>query len=181
MERLEPIDPAAAEDSTSRLLSDVADELGMVPNVLLTMAHSPDVLEGYVAFRRKVRAGVLGDDLRERIALAVSASNGCKYGLAQHAAMGLAAGLSDEDIADSRRASSPDRRVEAVLQFAQRVARGAVDPAETGVARLRRAGFDDRAVAEILATVALTMVENYFNKAAGTFVDYPSDDTTSTW
>jgi alkylhydroperoxidase family enzyme len=41
------------------------------------------------------------------------------------------------------------------------------------VAKLRKAGFADGEIAEILANIGLTLFTNYFNLVAGTEVDFP--------
>ena len=109
----------------------------------------------------------------EQIAITVAEVSGCDYGLAAHSAVGKVVGLSDQDILDSRQGTSPDRRVDAALQFARTVLhqRGRVGDRE--VARLRRAGYGDGEIAEIVANVALNLFSNYFNHVAGTVVDFP--------
>lgn len=137
------------------------------------MANSPAVLEAYLGFSGALAKGALSARLREQIALAVGESNNCQYCLAAHTALGRMAGLSDEQIADSRRGSSPDRKTEAALAFATKVVseRGLVD--DDDVAQLRAAGFDDGDIAEIVANVSLNIFTNYLNHIAETEIDFP--------
>ncbi len=174
MTRLRPTDLETATGRTKELLEEVRAELGMVPNLIRTMAQSPAVLEGYLGLSRALAAGRLPATLREQIALTVAEANGCAYCLAVHSALGRMAGLSEEAIRDSREGVSPDRAVEATLQFARRVVekRGQVD--DRGLARLRRAGYGDGEIAEVLGQVALSVFTNYFAQVAGTAVDFPT-------
>jgi alkylhydroperoxidase family enzyme len=41
------------------------------------------------------------------------------------------------------------------------------------VQEVRMAGFDDGAIAEVVANVALTIFTNYFNSVADTEIDFP--------
>ena len=49
--------------------------------------------------------------------------------------------------------------------------RGAV--AEADLDEVRGAGFDDAAIAEVVANVALHVFTNYFNRMAETDLDFP--------
>jgi len=112
---------------------------------------------------------------RERIALATAEFNGCDYCLAAHSYIGRnMAKLSDSDIAAARDFSAPDAQAQAALRFAHRVAaeRGHVSDAE--LAAVRAAGFDDAAIVEIVANVALNVLTNYLNNVAATDLDFPA-------
>ena len=146
----------------------------MVPNFIRTLAHSPAALEGYLSFNSALARGILPTELREQIALTVAEVNQSDYCLAAHLAVGKSVGLSDEEIADSRRGESPDRRTAAALRFVRRVVeyRGWVDQDE--VTRLRDTGYGDAEIAEILAHVGLNLLTNYFNHVVETEVDFPA-------
>jgi uncharacterized peroxidase-related enzyme len=145
----------------------------MVPNVIRTLANSQAVLDAFLAFSSRLEQGVLPADLRELIAVAVSEANGCEYCLAAHSAFGKAAGLSEEEITDGRRGTSPDRRVEAVLRFVRAVIEKRGWVSDDDLARLRGAGYSDEEIVEIMANVALNMFTNYFNHVVDTIVDFP--------
>jgi alkylhydroperoxidase family enzyme len=77
------------------------------------------------------------------------------------------------EIAAARNGESRDPAAQAALTFARRVldARGHVADAELGA--VRAAGFDDAAVIEIVANVALNVLTNYINSMAQTDIDFP--------
>ena len=128
MPRLWPIDRQTAPAAMQKLLADVEEKLGMVPNLIATMAQSTSVARGYLDLAESLSSGVLAEPLREQIALAVSQANGCDYCVAGHSAVGSSIGLTEDELRDARNATSPDRKTEAVLQFARRIVdtRGAV-------------------------------------------------------
>jgi len=173
MPRLRAISPDDASGRARQLLEGVHAKLGMTPNLMRTMANAPAVLDAYLAFTGALAKGSLSVRLREQIALAVAEANGCEYCLAAHAAVGKAAGLSDEDLRDSRRAVSPDRRAAAALRFARRIVdeRGWVT--NDDLARARRADLTDGEIAEIVANVAANLFTTYLNHVAETEVDFP--------
>ncbi len=83
------------------------------------------------------------------------------------------AGLSDQDILDSRKGTSTDPKTDALLRFARTVVakQGVVDDAD--VEAVRAAGYGDAEIAEVVAHVALNIFTNYFNNVAGTAIDFP--------
>ena len=121
MPRLPAVSPEHAAGRAKELLGGVQATLGMIPNLTRTMANSPAVPEAYLNFIGALAMGSLPATLREQIALAVAEVNGCDYCLAAHATTGKMVGLNHQDILDSRQGISPDRRVEAALQFARTV------------------------------------------------------------
>ena len=174
MSRLPALDPATATGSAKRLLQDVEKKLGFAPNIMQTMANSPAALEGYLNFSGALSKGTFSPKFREQIALTVSELNNCQYCLAAHAAIGRMAGLSEEAITDSRRGESPDHKEEAALAFTRKVVSNRGWVTDEDVTKLRRVGFNDGELTELMANIGLTMFTNYFNHVAGTHVGFPS-------
>lgn len=162
--------PAASQPP----LEGVKKQLGSVPNLFRTVANSPAALQGYLGLNGALAKGKLSAATRERIALTVAQINGCGYCLSAHSyiAKNLAK-LDDGEIAANRDASSGDPRAEAALRFAAKVvqARGRVSDAD--VSEVKRAGYDDAEVIEIVAHVALNTLTNYVNEVAKTDIDFP--------
>ena len=173
MPRLKAIETAEADPKAKALLEGVDRKMGMTPNLMRTMANSPAVLEAYLGFRNALGAGVLSPKLREQIALTVSELNGCNYCLSAHSALGKMVGLGDEEIADSRRGVSPDRKTEAVLQFARKLVSERGWVSDDDMATVRAAGTSDAEIAEVVGHVAANIFSNYFNHVADTEVDFP--------
>ena len=173
MPRLKAIGTTEADPKAKALLEGVQKRMGITPNTMRTMANSPAVLEAYLGFGNALRAGVLSAKLREQIALTVSELNGCQYCLSAHSALGKMAGLGDEEIADSRRGVSPDRKTEAVLRFARKVVSERGWVSDDDMATARAAGTSDAEISEIVAHVAVNIFSNYFNHVAQTELDFP--------
>jgi uncharacterized peroxidase-related enzyme len=173
MQRVQPVDPQHAEGHVQELLEAVRRKLGMVPNLTRALAASPAVLEAYLGLSGALGRGVLPARVQEQLALAVGEANHCDYCLAAHSAIGKRLGLTDQEVLDSRRGVSADPQTEALLRFARAVVgkRGQVDDAD--LAAVRKVGYGDAEIAEVVAHVALNVLTNYFNHVAGTTIDFP--------
>lgn len=173
MTRITAVDRHDADESVRRNFDAIEKKLGVVPNMMRTMAQSPRVLEGYLGLSGALSHGRLPTTLQEQIALAIAEANACDYCLSAHTALGRGAGLSDEQLASSRDGRAANAKENAALQFALAVLhhRGGVSDDE--LARIRAVGFSDGEIAEIIAHVALNVFTNYFNRAADTEIDFP--------
>lgn len=117
--------------------------------------------------------GKISPALGEQIAVAVANRNACNYCLAAHTALGRKAGVSTDTLYAAQAGQSSDPGTKAALDFALKVvdARGQID--ETDIQAMRDAGFDDEAIVEIMAHVALNLFTNYVNVAFAVPVDFP--------
>jgi uncharacterized peroxidase-related enzyme len=173
MSRIKAVNPQTAASRSKELLDAVKQKLGMVPNMTRVMAHSPATLDGYLGLSGALATGALPAKVREQLALVVSEANGCDYCLAAHTAVGKAVGLTPEQIRDARLGGAVDTRTDALLRFARKVVEARGNVADADLAAVRAAGWDDAAVAEVVAHVALNVFTNYFNTVADTDLDFP--------
>ena len=173
MSRIIAVDREAADTSVGRNFDAIERRLGIVPNMMRTMAQSPRVLEGYLGLSGALSRGLLPAGLQEQIALAIAEANACDYCLSAHSALGRNAGLSNAQIDDSREGRAADPKAGAALRFALAVLQHRGGIGDDELARVRAAGFADGEIAEIIAHVALNVFTNYFNRAAGTDIDFP--------
>ena len=148
----------------------------MVPNLIATLAQSPAAAQAYLGFSQPLAGGVIPAQLREQLALTVSEANQCGYCLAAHSAIGASVGLSDDQLRDARTASSPDRKTEVALKFARRTVDAKGFVSDSDITEMRDAGYDDEAIVEVVAHVALTIFTNYFNQVAQTDIDFAEVD-----
>jgi uncharacterized peroxidase-related enzyme len=174
MERIESIRSHEATGKSKVLLDDIKKLLGMTPNMMRSMAQSPAVLEGYLKFSESLSAGELSAKLREQIALVVAESNGCTYCLSTHSAMGQIIGMSQEEILDSRRGESCESKSLTALRFALKLVTKHGQVSDNDLSQIRKGGFSEGAIVEIIANVALNLLTNYFNLVAEPEVDYPT-------
>jgi uncharacterized peroxidase-related enzyme len=174
MSRIPAINPEHATGHAAKLLQGVESKLGFAPNIMRTMANSPAVLQGYLDFSQALSKGNLSAKLREQVALAVSEVNNCQYCLAAHSAIGRSVGLSDEAIRDSRKAESTDPKEATVLAFARKIVEDRGWVSDEDLTKLRKLGFSQGDIVELIANISLTLFTNYFNYVAETEVDFPT-------
>ena len=176
MPRFNIVTQDTANADQAPLLDAVKSGLGMVPNFLGILAHSPDALQSFLGLHNIAGNGALDPAIRERIALVVAQDNACEYCLSAHSAMGRKAGLDADEIAAARQATSADVRAEAAVQFAQalNVNRGDITDAE--LAEVRAAGFSDAEIVEIITHVGMNFLTNVIGKASQVDIDFPKVD-----
>jgi len=176
MSRLTQIAPDTATGKTKELLDAVQSKLGLVPNMVRAMANSPAALNAYVQFSGALAGGSLSARNREQIALAVGQVNECNYCLSAHSALGKMAGLTPDQIRDSRQGTAADGKTDALLHFARKLVETRGQVSDGDVNAVRQAGFTDGEIAEAVGNVALNIFTNYFNHVAATDIDFPKAD-----
>jgi uncharacterized peroxidase-related enzyme len=174
MPNIYPVDPARP-GAAAAIISKVKAKLGGVPNIFATMAQSPAVLEGYLAFNGALNAGVLSASLREQIALAVAGENKCDYCASAHTVLAKGTGINASEAKLNLGGDATDPRVAAILKFARAVvrSRGRFPENARSLNALRNEGVSDGEIVEILAHVGLNLFTNYFNHVADTEIDFP--------
>ena len=174
MSNLPLIDPASAPAPVADLLAAVQRNLGVTPNMTKAMANSQALLGGYLALSGALGKGVLTPAVREQIALAIAQDNGCSYCLSAHSYLAEhVTHLGTDDIAAARRSEATDPKTAALLSLATAVnaTRGKVGADDLD--DVRAAGGTDEEIAETLGHVALNVLTNYVNNAAGVEIDFP--------
>jgi len=101
-----------------------------------------------------------------RIALAVAQINGCDYCLSAHTYLGTnLAKLDDAEITANRNGASNDPKADAAVKFAVLVARERGHASEEALQNVRRAGYCDPEIIEIVLHVALNTLTHYVNES----------------
>ncbi len=179
MPRIEPVSRSSASPEAARLLDAVKSQMGGVPNLVATMANSPATLQGFLGLSGALGGGRFDAQHREQIALAVAGANGCDYCASAHTALGRRHGLAPEELARNLAGSASDPRVAATLRFAKRIVatRGRVSADD--LAELRRHGFGDEDIVELVGHTVLNIFTNYVNHVAETTIDFPLVATAS--
>lgn len=168
------VDPSSASAAVKPTLDRIRAAFGVVPNMFRAVANSPAALDSMWGAFGALGGGTLGAKLGEQIAVAVADRNDCAYCLAAHTALGRNAGASAAEMADAQRGRAADPRTAAALRFALDVVDGRAAVSAADIRALRAAGFDDGAIVEILAHVALNLFTNYVNVALDVPADFPS-------
>jgi uncharacterized peroxidase-related enzyme len=173
MPTINKVDPAQATGKAKDLFAAVQKEFGKVPNAYQVLANSPATLEGFLAFAGALEGSSLSKQIRERIALVVANENDCSYCLAAHSAIAQMCGLTKEDVLNSAQAQGPDPKTTTLLAFAQAIVRDRGKLDSQDVESVRKAGFTDAEILDVMALVAINNFTNYMNHMVGTVLDFP--------
>ncbi len=176
MSRINLIEKTTANAEQEQLLNAIQDQLGMVPNFLKVFANSPAALRAFLGLYKIANDGLLDGQTRERIALAVAQHNSCQYCVSAHTAIGRKAGLSTEEIAAKRAGKSHDARAAAAVTFAQALVDHTGEITTAELDQVRKAGYSDAEVVEIITHVGLNLLTNILGKASRVEIDFPQVD-----
>ena len=174
MNRIPLIDRAHTSADRQQLLDQIHAAFGASPNMFRAVANAPAALRSMWGSFGALGKGVLGAQLGEQIAVAVANRNQCHYCLAAHTALGANAGLAAETLHAAQQGESTDPKTRAALQFALAIVEQRGQLSDTEVRAVRAAGFDDEAIVEIVAHVALNLFTNYVNIVFAVPVDFPA-------
>lgn len=173
MQRINALDPAKASVESQAMLEAVQNQLGVVPNLFKTVAHSPAALKFYLMQMEALASGVLPASIREQIALATAGANNSDYCASAHTVLGGECGVDANEAASSLRGHSASPKIEAALNFAKAIIEHKGNVGDAQLKAVRDAGYSEAELVEIIANVAMNIFTNYFNLVAGTEIDFP--------
>jgi uncharacterized peroxidase-related enzyme len=169
--------PASIEASPAAsrpLLEAVQKQFGVVPNAFRLIGISPAGLEGFLGLSGALGKGALEPATRTRIAVAVAEANSCNYCLSAHSYIGKnLVKLSDDELAANRDGGSVDTKASAAVQFAVKLVKTRGHVSSADVEAVKKAGYNDAQIIEIVLHVALNTATNYANVLADTEIDFP--------
>lgn len=169
-----PATIADAPMASQPLLAAVEKKLGTVPNLFRLISNSPSALEGYLSLSRALARGALSPQTGERIALAIAEINGCDYCLSAHTYLAKnQANLGEAEIAANRNGFSNEVKDDVAVGFAAHLALSFGHVSAADIRSIRRAGYTDAQIVELILRVALSIFTNYLNIAADTEIDFP--------
>lgn len=174
MSRVQLIAPSEAQGERSELLSQIHGAFGATPAMFRAVANSTAALKSMWGSFGALGGGVIPAKLGEQIAVAVADRNACEYCLAAHTVLGRKAGATAAEMTAAQAGHSEDPKTAAALSFVLKVVNDRGQVSDGDVHALRSVGFDDEAIVEILAHVALNLFTNYVNVAFQVPVDFPT-------
>ena len=173
MPTIQPLDPSNAPEASRPLLDAVQKKMGMIPNLLGTLASSPAALKSYLELSEALAGGLYSAKERELLALAIAEVNDCGYCRAAHTMIGGSLGLSESELLGARRGESSDTKTQALIALTQKIVVSRGFPGDSEVRAFTDAGWTSGHLIELLAVVALHTLTNYTNHIAGTEIDFP--------
>ena len=173
MSRINIVTDQTANADQKALFDAIQGQLGMVPNFLRVLGNSPVALKSFLGLYGVAGAGSLDPLTRERIALAVAEQNACEYCVSAHTAIGAQAGLSSDEMQANRAGTSQNAKAAAAVKFARALVehKGGVSSEE--ITDVRKAGYSDADLAEIIMHVGMNLITNILGKASRVDIDFP--------
>jgi uncharacterized peroxidase-related enzyme len=156
----------AAAERVKPVFEGMEKKLGAVPNVFRAMAHSPEMLEAFLALNATLPRTELDGKLRELAYIKTSELNGCDYCLHHHRTLGKKAGLSDRQVADTaifESSKAYDELQRDVMRYAEQVTRH-INADDALFERLKKS-LNDRQIVELAMTVGIA---NFTNRVTET-------------
>jgi uncharacterized peroxidase-related enzyme len=156
----------SAAETVKPVFEGMQKKLGSVPNVFRAMAHSPEMLEAFLALNATLPRTKLDGKLRELAYIKTSELNGCDYCLHHHRALGKKAGLNDRQVAETADFENSEVYGELerdVMRYAEQVTRH-INVDDTLFNRLKQT-LNDRQLVELTMTVGIA---NFTNRVTET-------------
>jgi len=173
MSRITVVNPSTATGVAKTMLDAVQAKLGVTPNFIRVLANSSAALESYLGLHSISGNGKLDLQTRERIAVALAQQNNCEYCLSAHSYIGRKAGLTGDEIAANRQGTSHDAKASAAVAFARALVENTGEVTNAELDAVRKVGYGDAEVVEIIVHVGMNLLTNILNKAARVDIDFP--------
>lgn len=155
------------------LLEASVKAFGMIPNLHGVMVTSPALLEGYQTIHRLAVTGTaFTPEERTVVWMTVNVANGCHYCVPAHTGIAKSEKIADDIIA-ALRDETPlaDPKLEALRRFTLAVRGSHGHPGAEALADFEAAGFDHRAIMEVILIYAQKVMSNFVNAIFETPVD----------
>jgi AhpD family alkylhydroperoxidase len=147
--------------------------LGKVPNLYATFAHSEHALGAYLALQN-AKSSIAGR-AREVVNLVVSEANACEYCLAAHTVIARMHGFTDEQILEIRGGTAGfDPKLDALARLARNIVleRGHADPAL--VEAFFVAGWSKGHLVDTIVAIGDKTITNFLHGTTRVPVDFPA-------
>jgi hypothetical protein len=167
-----------APEATRSLLAEMIQfsPSGRLLNMHAQMAHSPAVLEAYVAIRRATsQHGTLDQQVRTALMLTAATADASQYALAIISLLALRAGWRPGQVQALRAGGGVgDEKTDSLVAVVREAAARSGRVSDTTWAAAAANGWDDGQLAEAFAYLGLTVFTSYFLNYAGTDLDIPA-------
>lgn len=173
MENLNVPTREEVSENNQQIFDNLKANLGFVPNLYATFAHSNTALGDYLAFQN--RKSSLKAKEREVINLVVSQVNDCAYCQAAHTALGKMNGFSEDQILELRGGSASfDAKLDALVKFAKETTVKKGKPSQEAINNFLAAGYSKESIVDTIIVIGDKIVSNYLHGIGGFEVDFPA-------
>jgi uncharacterized peroxidase-related enzyme len=156
------------------ILESVEKKMGKIPNLYATIGYSSSALKAMLDTEASLsHDSSFSAKEREAINLIVSQVNNCDYCLAAHTMLAKMKGFTDDDTITVRKGEYADAKLNSVLKLAKSISsnKGAAD--DSALHNFFEAGYDEKALIELNALIALRSFTNYVFANTQIPIDFP--------
>ena len=166
--------PESAPPSDAPGASQLRDLYGFVPRVFRLQTPIGDILEQQIGLLEALlnREDHLSRAQKERVLLAVSATNQSSYGVALHEQTLKLLGVSESDIANLITGGLPEGPDGNLIAFARRLILQPLEHGEADVEGLRRSGFTEPQIVEVIVLIGVCDFMNTMQAGTGATPDF---------
>jgi len=148
-------------------------QLGMVPNLYATLAHSENALGSYLALQ-SAKTSITSKE-REVVNLVVSQVNGCDYCLAAHTVIGGMVGFTPAQIMEIRGGQAPfDAKLDILARLTKDITANRGHGDATLADAFLAAGWTRGNLVDVVVTIGDKTVTNYLHAVTKVPVDFPA-------
>ncbi|MDF1533962.1 MAG: peroxidase-related enzyme [Methanosarcinaceae archaeon] len=164
--RIKLIEKEDASDEVKAIYADIETAFGMIPNLFKTYANFPALLQvNWDKTKVLLMGGELSRELKESIAVVVSAANVCNYCVAAHSMALQMMGFSQERIDDLTKnieSSEITPRDKTILEYARKATLTPHKITDNETDELKSRGLSDSQIVEMLGVMELFTGYNKF-------------------
>ncbi len=154
------------------IFNSLEEQIGFVPNLFATYAHSENALKNYIDFSGASTS--LRAKEKEAVNLAVSQVNNCDYCLAAHTAIAKMSGFNDEQIIELRQGkASFDAKLDALAKLAKNITENRGNTDANVLEAYFNAGWTKENLIDTISLVGDKTISNYINNTTKIPVDFP--------
>ncbi|MFD8481713.1 carboxymuconolactone decarboxylase family protein [Kitasatospora sp. NPDC059673] len=164
--------PETAPPAARRPLEQITRKLGYLPSAAARLAHSPQLLDGFLKLTALFDATELDPLVRETVVLTIATRNGCHLCVAMHTAK-LTHLDADPALIAALRAQQPlpDPRLEAVRRFVHSALDHTGAVPEPELAAFLAHGFTRRNALEIVLGIGAYTLSTFANRLTDAPID----------
>lgn len=173
MKKLSILTKEQASEQSRKIFEGIEKSVGMLPNIYSVIGNSANALGSYLTFSEAQKNGSFNAKEREAIFLAVSEENGCNYCLSAHTAIAKMNGFSEDETLQLRAGTYNDKKLSVLTHLSKSIVsnRGMAD--ENLVQSFYDAGYDEKALVDLVALVVDKTFTNYIGRLAKPEIDFP--------
>jgi len=156
------------------ILESIEKKMGKIPNLYTTIGYSSSALKAML----ETEAALSHDSSftakeREAINLIVSQVNNCDYCLAAHTTIAKMRGFTEEETIAIRKTEFADSKLNSAVKLAKSIAENKGAAEDSALQNFFEAGYDEKALIELTALIALRSFTNYVFVNTQIAIDFP--------